>query len=118
VSRKRRANRGERLSLRGPVARQIETTSTADTEVRIGQDGERVLVLKNGVLILDLPWQVAQQIGAALYAKGKAAEQFARREEVAEDAALLQRAGAPPAIVGGFVGRPSLILSPRSNGHG
>jgi hypothetical protein len=61
----------------------------------IRQEGDRVLVLKNGVLIADMPWQAALELSAALRRKAKAAEECTAAEKIIADQALLIRVGAP-----------------------
>jgi len=61
----------------------------------VRQEGDRVLVFKNGVLIADMPWQAADQLWKAIRAKTKAAEEHASAEQIIADQSLLIRAGAP-----------------------
>ena len=63
--------------------------------ITVRQDGERVLLLKNGVLIGDLPYQTALILSDVLRTKGKQAEEVAKAEQVISDSALLIRSGAP-----------------------
>lgn len=61
----------------------------------IRQEGVRVLVIVEGRLVLDLPWEAALQVAQAIQFKAKAAEEFAKAEQIALDQALLMRSGTP-----------------------
>jgi hypothetical protein len=63
--------------------------------ISVRQEGDRVLLLKNGVLIADLPWQAAIDLSGALRRKGVDAESHAKAERIIGDQALLIRSGAP-----------------------
>ncbi len=63
--------------------------------VSIRQEGERVLLIKDGRLILDMPWQAALQVARAIHQKAKLAEQLASVDRLIIDQAILIRAGAP-----------------------
>jgi hypothetical protein len=63
--------------------------------ISIRQEGDRVLLLKNGVLIADMPYQTALELSRALHVKGKDAEAHAKAEQIIGDQALLIRSGAP-----------------------
>lgn len=78
------------------------------SEFRIVQSGDRVILLKNGEFVADMPYQAALQLAQALREKGKLAEQLAHIDNVLLDAQILKNARAPGNIVGGFVGSPSL----------
>lgn len=73
--------------------------------ISIRQERDRVLIIKDGRLILDLPYQAGLDLSRAIYAKSKAAEEFANAESLAFDQAILIRAGAPFGLT-----RSSLIL--------
>ena len=45
-----------------------------------------------------MPWEAALELAAALQAKAKLAEEYAKAEDVARDQAILMRAGAPIGI--------------------
>ena len=59
------------------------------------QEGTHVLVIQNGRAVLDLPWEAAVALSRALRVKAKDAEELAKADIVARDAALLLRAGVP-----------------------
>ena len=61
----------------------------------IRQEGERVLVIVNGVLVMDLPWDKALDIGRAIQAQARKAEEMAKADVIIADEAILMRAGAP-----------------------
>lgn len=63
--------------------------------ISIRQEGERVLLIKDGRLILDLPWQAALEVARAIHQKAKLAEQLACADKLIIDQAILLRAGAP-----------------------
>jgi hypothetical protein len=59
------------------------------------QEGDHVLLIHNGRLLMNpLPWEAALEIAKAIMAKAKQAEEWAKRETIATDQAILQRAGA------------------------
>ena len=64
----------------------------------VRQEGNRVLLFFEGRMA-DLPWQAAIQLGRALMAQGRAAEEWEKHEQVARDDAILLRAG-----LGGMLG--------------
>ncbi|MEW6211545.1 MAG: hypothetical protein AB1631_24475 [Acidobacteriota bacterium] len=63
--------------------------------VSIRQEGERVLLIEDGRLILDMPWQAAIEVARAIYQKAKQAEQLASVDRLIIDQAVLLRAGVP-----------------------
>lgn len=65
--------------------------------VAIRQEGQRVLILKGGTAILDLPPDAAIAVANAIIAKARLAlqEQPKAAEQLAFDSAVLLRAGAP-----------------------
>ncbi len=65
------------------------------SELTVRQEGECVLLLRNGQLVASLPWQAALLLSKALRVKGKSAEEFAKREQVIFDQAILTRLGIP-----------------------
>jgi hypothetical protein len=66
--------------------------------VQIRQDGAKVLIIKNGVLIFELPWEAALALADGIRAKGKLAEEYAKANQIISDQAILMRAGAPFAL--------------------
>lgn len=88
---------GERIANRraliDPMSQTIITPKVE--KVSVIQDGEHVIVVKEGSTILDLPWQAAQMLGKALIIKGNEAEQIAKAEATIMDQAILYRTGAP-----------------------
>src|SRR5687768_10803239 len=61
--------------------------------VRVRQEGTRVLLLKDGRCVLDLPWQAALELAQALQAQGKRAEEIACAPAIIHDQAILTRLG-------------------------
>lgn len=68
-------------------------------EGEIRQDGEKVLVLVNGQLVLTLNWDSAIHFSRAVYAVAKKAEEQAKAEQIIADQAILQRVGVPVGLV-------------------
>lgn len=66
-------------------------------QVSIRQEGERVLIIKGGVAVLDVPPEAAIEIGRGLIAKARQAMEVRPKvaEQTAIDAGLLLRIGAP-----------------------
>lgn len=64
-------------------------------DVRIRAEGERVLVVVDNRGFMDIGWREAKQLSEALRAKALEAEEFAMRERLVMDGAILARAGAP-----------------------
>jgi hypothetical protein len=64
-------------------------------EARVRLDGTNVLLIVEGQLIAEWPWQVAKEIGAGLIYQGKLGEELAKHEKVIADGALLHRSGSP-----------------------
>lgn len=64
-------------------------------KLTVRQEGERVLVLEGGRVVFDLPYDAALALSRAIHIKGKQAEQWAARESVIDDQAILNRLGVP-----------------------
>ena len=69
-------------------------------ELRILTNGERVILVKDGSLVADMPWQAALELANAIYRQAKLAEELANAEEIVMDQAILMRAGAPFGLSG------------------
>ena len=65
------------------------------TQVRIRNEGTEVLVIIDGALALQAPWNVAIDIARELIAKARAAEEIAKANDIIFDNAILARSGAP-----------------------
>lgn len=63
--------------------------------VTIRQEYDRVVVLSNGRVVLDVPWNAALEIANGIRAKAKLAEEQAHLDEIAYDSAVMLRAGLP-----------------------
>lgn len=61
--------------------------------VRILAEGDHVHVVKDGRLVFDLPWDAALQLARAIHQKAKQAEEYAKRDVIVYDQAILARRG-------------------------
>jgi hypothetical protein len=61
------------------------------------------LLVVNGVLTADMPHEAANMLGKALLKKSAEASQFAAREQVIDDQALLLRRGIPLGLTKRFL---------------
>ena len=61
----------------------------------IRQEGQRVLLLRGGQLLADMPYEAALDVGRALMAQARKAEELARAQQIISDQALLLRIGFP-----------------------
>ena len=64
-------------------------------QITIRREDTRVLLLKNGVLIADMPYDKALSVARGLSLKAREAEEIVKAEQVIADNALLLRTGAP-----------------------
>lgn len=69
------------------IAKQITFATRAE--------GNRVLVIADGQCILDLEWNAAEQLIHGLRISKLKAEEFDKREHLAQDSAIMLRAGMP-----------------------
>ena len=67
----------------------------ATDQVTIRQEGTRIVLLRNGSLLLDMPWGAALEVGRALIAKARQAEELAAAERIIQDQAILERTAFP-----------------------
>lgn len=63
--------------------------------LRVLQKGARVLLIVDGRLVADMPWQAADQSAAALRSVARLAEEWDQAESIISDQAVLIRSGAP-----------------------
>lgn len=63
--------------------------------LRIKQHYGRVLLIADGKVVADMPWQAADQVSAALKSVARLAEEWDKAEQIAKDGAVLLRAGVP-----------------------
>jgi hypothetical protein len=63
--------------------------------ISVQQDGNQVLLVKDGTLLVRLPWEAAQVLAKAIQIQAGKAEEIARAEQIIFDDAILLRAGAP-----------------------
>lgn len=75
------------------------------SSLRFIQKGSSVLILADGKLVADMPWNVALKSANALHSVGKNAEEWDHAERIAQDQAILMRSGAPF----GFSSHPKII---------
>ena len=64
-------------------------------DLRIRQEGTSVLVIKDGVTVLEMPWDAALAFTQEVRAKAKVAEELATVEKIISDGSILFRSGAP-----------------------
>lgn len=64
-------------------------------QITIRREGTHILLLKNGVLFADMPWDKAEQVARAIMSKARSAEEEAKADAIARDHAILLRAGVP-----------------------
>lgn len=67
----------------------------ATDQVTIRHEGSRILMLRNGAVILDMPWGAALEVGSALIAKARQAEEIEAAERIIRDQAIIERAVFP-----------------------
>lgn len=75
------------------MSARIHVPKLASVDIR--QDGERVIVIRDGRTILDLPYDAAQALAKAIMAQSLKAEELAKAAGIIQDSAILMRAGAP-----------------------
>jgi hypothetical protein len=70
----------------------------ANEKVTVKVEGTRVLLIRNGTLLLDLTWEGAKGLARALRIQSARAEQASKIPELINDQATLIRAGVPIAL--------------------
>lgn len=75
------------------------------SSARVSLDGVVVVLTIDGRSVT-LPWEAAVQLGTALLAKGRLAEEVVKAEQITFDQALLLRSGATPV---GLTSHPKII---------
>jgi len=65
------------------------------TTVHVRQEGVRVVVIKNGRTIFEMPHDAALALAKAIWTQAKLAEEFANADDIVLDQALLTRLGVP-----------------------
>ena len=65
------------------------------SQVAVRDEGNRVLVIRDGRAILDLPWDAALALAKALRIKALQAEETDKAESIVFDQAILTRLGVP-----------------------
>lgn len=61
----------------------------------VRQEGTRVVVVREGRAVLDLPWDGALELARAIHSQAKRAEELANADAIATDQAILLRLGVP-----------------------
>lgn len=61
--------------------------------LEVRTDNDRVVLLEEGKAILNIPWEMASNLGRMLIAKSKIAEEQAKALDIIKDQAIIQRAG-------------------------
>lgn len=64
-------------------------------KITVRRDGLRVLILLDGRLLLEMPWQQADVLASALKAQARRAEELAEVDTLIEQQALVIRKGVP-----------------------
>jgi hypothetical protein len=65
------------------------------SQIAIRAEGNRVLVIRNGKAILDMPWDAALTFSKAVRIKALEAEEIGKVESLVFDQAILTRMGVP-----------------------
>lgn len=76
----------------------IITKAAHDIGVRQELEHGRVIILKDGVPVIDMPWEMVDDFCKAMRLKKLLCEEYANREQLAQDSAILLRAGAQMAL--------------------
>lgn len=71
---------------------------THDYTVRQEIENGRVLILRDGVVVVDMPWEMVDEFCKVMRVKKLLCEEYAKREQLAQDSAILLRAGAQMAL--------------------
>lgn len=64
-------------------------------EVKVDKDKGRIIILEQGKVVLDIPWNMALSIGRSLIKQAKIVEEHENAGQIIKDQALLQRVGFP-----------------------
>jgi uncharacterized protein with NRDE domain len=62
-------------------------------KIIVRQEKERVLLITDSGMFIDMPWQKALEVARALYHQARLAEEFEKHEQIIFDQALLLRSG-------------------------
>lgn len=62
-------------------------------KITFQQSADRVVVIKDGSLVMDLEWNGALEFGQAMIAQARRAEEWANRDHIVIDQAIVTRAG-------------------------
>ncbi len=61
--------------------------------VTVRQEGDRVLIIRDGQALMDLPWDAALILSRGIHIKAKKAEEQAKALQIVSDQAILTRVG-------------------------
>lgn len=62
-------------------------------QITVRWEGERVIVIRNGQLVHDVHYQAALEIAQAMIAQARKAEEWAKKDQIVIDQAIITRAG-------------------------
>ena len=71
------------------------TTIITPTTVNVSQEATNVVVVKDGRVVFDMPWDAALALAQAIRIKALTAEEHAKAEAIIADQAILTRVGVP-----------------------
>lgn len=64
-------------------------------EVKVDEDKGRVIILEEGKVVLNVPWNMALSIGKSMIKQAKIVEEHENANQIIKDQALIQRVGFP-----------------------
>lgn len=67
-------------------------------DITVRREGARVMLIQDGILLLDLPWDQAKRLARAVKIQAAAAEARAKVKTIIADQAVLIRKGIPLAL--------------------
>ncbi len=68
-----------------------------------------MLLLKNGVLVMEMPWRQAEEIAKAMWSVARMCDRLQNINEIAADGTIMKNAGVPRHITDAFVGVPHVV---------
>lgn len=63
--------------------------------LRVLNDGNRIIVIEEGKTVLNIPWEMADNLSKALTKYARKAEEMDKVDQIVRDQAILMRAGTP-----------------------
>lgn len=85
------------------------------TAVQIRSEGQRVLVVKDGRAVFDMPWQAALDLSRGIHAMAKKSEEWSKKEQLIFDQGLLHRMGIRLGLIHNPVLRPEALKAAQRN---